>query len=220
MQNNQLDPVLRNLSNSHRRAVLQILQNRNGPVSDEEVATHFVAKKQEKRLIDVTEPEIQSACIDLRHNHFPALETAGLIKWDTTAKTVTTSDHPVLRNPELIRVIETEREGWDDVLASLIHKRRRITLFVLAEYDRPLARVALAREIAAHETEDDESVDSVPIDTICISLHHIHLPKLTEAGLIEYDICSGTVRYRGHPLLEDEAWFDPSLAETSAVFSL
>lgn len=108
----------------------------------------------------------------------------------------------------------------DDILASLAHKRRWITLSVHAEYDRPLARVALAREIAAHETEDDESVDSVPIDTICISLHHIHLPKLTEAGLIEYDICSGTVRYRGHPLLEDEAWFDLYLTETSAVFSL
>lgn len=34
-------------------------------------------------------------------------------------------------------------------------------------------------------------------------LHHIHLPKLTNAGIVEYDTRSKEVRYRRHERLED-----------------
>lgn len=221
MKNNQLNAILQNLSDRHHRTILQILQNRTKPVTDMEVATHLAAKNQEKRLIDVTEEEIQSYCTDLRHTYFPALEDAGLIKWDITANTVTTSDHPALQNPKFTRVIETEWKGWDEILASLAHKRRRIILSVLAEYERPLSRVALAREIAAHETENEQSVASATIDNLCLSLHHFHLPKLVDAGLVEYDARSGAVSYRSHPLLENETWFDLHLTETPrAIFSV
>lgn len=36
-----------------------------------------------------------------------------------------------------------------------------------------------------------------------VALHHHELPKLEQVGVIEYDARSRTVRYRGHPLLEE-----------------
>ena len=32
-------------------------------------------------------------------------------------------------------------------------------------------------------------------DSVSIALHHVHLPKLAEYGLIEYDARSNTIRY-------------------------
>lgn len=41
-----------------------------------------------------------------------------------------------------------------------------------------------------------------------IRLHHVDVPKLEAAGLLDYDARSRTVRYRGHSGLEktDELW--------------
>ncbi|ADB63576.1 hypothetical protein Htur_4807 (plasmid) [Haloterrigena turkmenica DSM 5511] len=221
MSERQINEILQCLSNRRRRTVLNLLQNRTAPVSDEEVAIHLIAEEQEKRLVDVTEDEMQTCRIDLKQSQFPVLETAGLINWEREAETVITSNHPVLQNPTFTRVIETDWNGWDDVLANLMYKRRRLVLSVLTDYDNPLSRVALARELAAHEVDKEETLDSATIDAICADLHHVHLPKLVTAGLIEYDARSGAVSYRSHPVLEENDWFNLPLTETPrAIFSV
>ncbi|WP_224332660.1 DUF7344 domain-containing protein [Haloprofundus halobius] len=51
----------------------------------------------------------------------------------------------------------------------------------------------LARESGQQPNHDDAQVD----------LHHHHLPKLADAGVIEYDVRTQTIRYRPHDRLEE-----------------
>ncbi|USZ70428.1 DUF7344 domain-containing protein [Natronosalvus halobius] len=54
----------------------------------------------------------------------------------------------------------------------------------------------LAQIIAIQETDPSE-VSEEKREQVKIELHHRHLPKLDDAGLIEYDSRNGDVRYRG-----------------------
>lgn len=69
---------------------------------------------------------------------------------------------------------------------SLTNQRRRRTLAVLLEHRRPITETQLAAQVAA--TEDGRSTSDVPTDerdAILCDLRHVHLPKLTDAGLVE-----------------------------------
>ena len=76
---------------------------------------------------------------------------------------------------------ESERHA---VLAS---DRRRTVLAALTDTVGPIELDCLAARVA--EAEPDGSGD--PGDdtrrTVAVSLHHVHLPKLVEAGLLRYD---------------------------------
>ena len=75
----------------------------------------------------------------------------------------------------------------------------------------PRRRVVLAHlQRRADETVDvDEVIDAVAArerpdpgpgthrERVAIDLHHVHLPKLADAGVIEYDPMERTLRYRG-----------------------
>ncbi|MFU8868912.1 MAG: hypothetical protein ACNA7R_13490 [Natronococcus sp.] len=212
--------MLHALRDGRRRAVLQLLRNRTEPVSDEEVAIHLAAADAGKRLLDVTEDELELWRVSLRQAQFPVLEEAGLIEWDAETDTVTLSSHPALQNPKLERLVERDGVDWDEILDALAHRRRRIALSVLADYDTTLSRVALARAILEHEPGSETAFDEA-VEDCCTTLHHVHLPKLAAAGLVSYDARSGAVGYRGHPLVEDADWFDLHLTEAPrAIFSV
>jgi hypothetical protein len=71
--------------------------------------------------------------------------------------------------------------------------RRGICRFLVAE----APSVVTVDEIAASLTDDDAARRR-----LALNCHHRHLPKLDEAGLIEYDARSNAVRYWGQPTLE------------------
>ncbi|MFC7095748.1 DUF7344 domain-containing protein [Halobaculum marinum] len=79
----------------------------------------------------------------------------------------------------------TESE-WHDLLASA---RRRAVLSVVEESRETIELEALAARVA--ETLDDATVDDER--DLVISLHHVHLPKLSDFGVITYDPVSGWV---------------------------
>jgi hypothetical protein len=107
----------------------------------------------------------------------------------------------------------------DRVLQAVVEKRRRIVLRYLVEGDNRTLEVSeLARRIARDDPaiggEDfapraiDPGADAAaecwdPVEAITIQLHHVHLPQLATSGLIDYDACSETVRYRSHDGAEE-----------------
>lgn len=86
----------------------------------------------------------------------------------------------------------------DEILSLLADRHRRRGLCVLRNGGgRAMTLDTLASEIAS---ADDVTADRATVET---SLYHVHLPKLADAGVVEFDARSGDVRYRSVPLVED-----------------
>lgn len=95
----------------------------------------------------------------------------------------------------------TVRDAFHRALA---HHRRRTALACLVDNETAGAVADLAEDVA--EREHNTAITEIPDDEvqqIHLTLYHIHLPKLAEAGLIDYDWRSSTVRYRDHPRVEE-----------------
>lgn len=82
-----------------------------------------------------------------------------------------------------------KRKQKDELFAILSHSYRREVLSALHEREsRPSTLEELSQHIATvHE--------NAHIEQVKLSLHHVHLPKLREFGVIEYDEQSKTIRY-------------------------
>lgn len=86
----------------------------------------------------------------------------------------------------------------DELLTLLADQYCRSIIFHFKNISDEVATISdLARELQIQESEKE----------IGVQLHHITLPRLEEADIIEYDARSRTVRYQGHcasqTLLED-----------------
>lgn len=79
-------------------------------------------------------------------------------------------------------------DAVDEVYEALSNERRRLVLTVLEEGTTPMDLPVLARRVARAETDrEGGSVSGSTVERVTISLHHLHLPKLDDAGLVEYD---------------------------------
>lgn len=65
-------------------------------------------------------------------------------------------------------------------------ERRRIVIDVLATRDPPAELADIARAVASRE-HDDGAVDAKTAESVEISLHHVHLPKLAAVDVIDYN---------------------------------
>lgn len=89
----------------------------------------------------------------------------------------------------------------DAVFTVLSNQRRRHA--IRACRDSPNGVVDL-EETADRVTEWERLADEQSsTDTVATSLHHVHLPLLDDAGIIDYDERSKTARYWGHPVVEE-----------------
>ncbi len=81
-----------------------------------------------------------------------------------------------------------------DVYDALSNERRRRVLSMLSEETTPLDVAELAHVVATAETADQPhgTLDD-HVTRVHTSLHHVHLPKLADLGLVEYDPATGTV---------------------------
>ena len=97
-------------------------------------------------------------------------------------------------------------EGWvddaageerlDELLSALADRTRRA---VIRHFHRSGERTATVDELAVRLSEGDATSDPTRTKR---TLHHVSLPKLADAGIVEYDPAAGTVRYRGDDLRE------------------
>ncbi|WP_231188259.1 hypothetical protein [Haladaptatus sp. DYF46] len=91
----------------------------------------------------------------------------------------------------------------DTIFDVLSHSRRRQILSYLSQTEDNLVTVAeLVTVISKHESESEMSVQRTQDDAVGIALRHNHLPKLADAGVIEFDTRSETIQYQAHPNVE------------------
>jgi len=197
--------IVTSMTNRRRRWTLDLVRDRSRAVPTDELATHLAAMETGKQLFEVSEEEFRRELVGLRHTHLPTLSDADLVDWDEERDAVASSDHPVHDDPKFDRILDVEADDWDGVLESLADERRRIALSVLSAADGTVDRERLAASVAARE-ECVSETEVPPRDAkdVLLSLHHVHLPKLDEAGLVEYDHEAEEVAYAGHPELNEE----------------
>ena len=107
---------------------------------------------------------------------------------------------------------------FDTVLDLCREKQRRIVLAVLAEQQRSLTTDDLVKMIVTHNHRTPlTEVSGETVARIKTALYHIHIPRLEEAGFIEYDserqLVDPTAEFdRGEPHLSAILNADPDLA--------
>ena len=103
------------------------------------------------------------------------------------------AEHQSLATPEIDLLFEV-----------LADRQRRLVLGHLEATDDSVAAYADLVDHVVGETQTEATDDAR--ERVAADLHHRHLPKLADAGLIDYDQRSETVRYWGDetlpPLLE------------------
>lgn len=79
-------------------------------------------------------------------------------------------------------------------------------LGLLADTDRRQLIVQLQAHprdsITLQELTTQLTTTTAERDRLRLCLHHIHLPKLAEAGILDYDSITNTIEYHGDPELE------------------
>lgn len=89
-----------------------------------------------------------------------------------------------------------------DALGSI---RRRAILSVLISRDEPVDLDRLVDATWQRETgAEGDALDDAERDRVRTSLYHVHLPKLSELGIVQYDRANGVVASAEHPLFECE----------------
>lgn len=175
-------------SENCRRAV-RILRGHNDAITVRELAERLAASES----TEADASAVDSVRIRLHHVDVPKLADAGLLEWDREAGAVSPTDHPVY---------DGSGADEDEAVASrpsnvpaLADDRRREILAAIAAESGPITREALARKVATRDADGEPSESR--IESVLIRLHHCQLPKLAEAGLVEYDRGDGTVTYQG-----------------------
>lgn len=82
----------------------------------------------------------------------------------------------------------------DEIFATLQHERRRRVISRLQTAENPISLTDFADELAAEETETStDDVSEAEMTRVSTSLYHVHLPKLADAGIVEYDWDEDTI---------------------------
>ncbi|WP_137286425.1 DUF7344 domain-containing protein [Halorussus salinisoli] len=86
---------------------------------------------------------------------------------------------------------EETGQRLDRTLVALSEERRRLVLQYFRNASDDVATMADLADYVANRTESSD------FEYVSVALHHKDVPKLEEAGLIEYDSRSETVRFVG-----------------------
>lgn len=107
--------------------------------------------------------------------------------------------------PETVSAVATGRDAGrslSTVFEILSDHRRRITIAYLSEsdadvhsFDDVVDHVVRIERLFGERRRDHR-------DRVTVDVHHHHLPKLIDHGVVEYDPRTETIRYRGDQRLE------------------
>lgn len=187
---------------SRRRAILATLNNETAPLSEQELALTLARSEEEIPGADILPEKAQKIRTDLYHTHLPLLEDSGLISWNREEGSITTTDHAAFEDSQFQRLLEMKSTEVDEALSGLSNTHRRLLIAILRDTQTSMSKTALAREILQSEQSDTEPTQEA-VNELLIALSHIHLPKLDDANIIEYNSETKRAAYTKHTGLEE-----------------
>lgn len=185
------------LTDETRRRIIRILRGQTGSISEQDLAERLAAMESDSKPEETTSETAEAVLIQLYHIHLPKLVDTGLVEWDRDARTVATTDYPMDEIDQLEEIISTN--GWGSIASALADSHRREALKIVESENEPTRCGDLAHELVSLKASGQQA--ETLIENVTVQLHNHHLPKLEEAGLVEYNIDDATVAYRGPPTL-------------------
>ena len=195
------------LSSGRRRRLVAHLHARDGPVSLSDAIEHVAESEGDDRRTSVA--------TEFHHVHLPKLADADVVRHDRDADVLEAGANA----DRAVRLLESVTEEFsadsrdgrrsnpladacstDDAFRLLADRTRRILVSLLGGNDEQVHLDDLAERVAAWK--EDKPVTEVTADereSTKIELHHKHLPKLADAGVLDYDRETKTLPDRGQP---------------------
>lgn len=204
MRNQSVTPTgriaaLSALADHRSRRVVAVVESSDAPVRVADLVGRLVARGDDEQPAEGDRGSERSARLRLVHAVLPELEETGLVRWDRPAGLVAAAQHPVLDEPGIDGLLAADEE-WDEALSAVAHERRPVVLAVLAAHEEPMGRRELAAAVHARE-ERRPGTDPGTVTGVDASLHHVHLPVLSDAGLVE-PAGADRVEVADHPLVD------------------
>lgn len=109
---------------------------------------------------------------------------------------------------ESMRMVKREHDELDRVFDVLQDQHRRYVLHALSESQQPMHLTDLANAVVDQKGQSNHDGTTETVERVRTSLHHAHLPKLADFGVIEYDVDERRVKLIGNDTLDrftDEA---------------
>lgn len=174
------------LRHPRRLRVLAVLGRRRTRVSLTELTTAIVDGEGRDVSDGKARHEVR---VSLVHNHLPRLADYDLVAFDTDTGAELV-DEPPVHPADLSALLSLcEHEDGREMLETLVDPVRMRVVSVLSEHEA-ISVDRLASKLAGR--------DGVPEDPerTKLSLHHSHLPRLADAGLLAFDPEAGLVARR------------------------
>lgn len=174
--------VLYHCARAERRAVLQSLAD-EGQLSLDDLVTAVTTRLADGSSPHAEEPSTEHVAARLYHAHLHPLAEAGLVEWrdDSSVALSESLDAAVVDD-----LIQAGGGDWEALEAILGTERRQRVVVALASADGTVSRDRLAETLAAMARPATDGPGAV-VDSITLSLHHVDLPALTDAGVVSYD---------------------------------
>lgn len=206
------------------RLALKILFRKQQEMPLSELAEEVASLENE----NIDAGEKKSIYVALYQAHLPNLQEAGIVDWDASNGIVSLG-----RKSNEIKPYLQQEDPQLDVSKSKLYdilknRRRRLALQLLIKENGSMKLSELAEQIASYENDKPVAeISATERKSVYVSLYQSHLPKLDQAGFVDYNQSRGIVEpnkqtkdLTGSSLEVPTAWFSWDLyyAVLSIIF--
>lgn len=116
--------------------------------------------------------------------------------------------------------VTTDTKAINELFEILRNKRRRRLCLYMRETDDEIFPFDKLVDYLVRWESKKNPKSGERRDRIATTLHHIHLPKLADFGVIEYDKRSRAVRYEEFPMSNLDDWVEGTSESRSEIRAL